>query len=56
LSSAESAFLAAAVEDGIRIQSRFRPEPMLARTGRGFMASAGVAEIAEAKTKSIRRK
>jgi hypothetical protein len=48
-STAESAFLTAAVADGIRIQPRFRPEPLLARTGRGFMASTGVTEIARAK-------
>lgn len=45
-SAAESAFLAAAVEDGIRILPRFRPEPLLARTGRGFMAPSGIEEIA----------
>ncbi len=49
LSADEAAFLAAAVDDGLRIQPRFRPEPLLARTGRGFMASAGVSEIAAAK-------
>ena len=54
-SLAESSFLAAAVNDGIRIQPRFRPEPLLARTGRGFMASSGVAEIAAVK-QSVRRK
>jgi len=48
-SPAEAAFLASAVEEGIRIQPRFRPEALLARTGRGFMASAGIAELAAAK-------
>jgi hypothetical protein len=52
----ESAFLAAAVKDGIRIQRRFRPEPLLARTGRGFMAPSGVTEIAKAKKKPVGRK
>lgn len=48
----ESAFLAATVEDGIRIQPRFRPEPLLVRTGRGFMESTGISEIAAAKQQS----
>ncbi len=47
--AAESVFLAAAVDDGLRIQACFRPEPLLARTGRGFMESTGVSEIAAAK-------
>ncbi len=55
-SAAESSFLAAALEDGIRIQPRFRPEPLLARTGRGFMASSGVAEIAAVKQSARRKK
>jgi hypothetical protein len=37
------------VADGIQIQPRFRPEPMLALTGRGFMKSTGASEIAAAK-------
>ena len=48
----EASFLAAAVEDGLEIQPRFRPEPLLAKTGRGFMASGGVSEIAAAKNKT----
>jgi hypothetical protein len=51
LSAEEAAFLAAAVEEGTKIQSRFRPEPLLARTGRGFMESSGVADIAAEKIK-----
>jgi hypothetical protein len=54
LSAAESAFLSAAVEEGIRIQPRFLPEPLLARTGRGHMAPAGVAEIARLKTLPVK--
>jgi hypothetical protein len=48
----EASFLAAAVEDGLEIQPRFRPEPLLAKTGRGFMASGGISEIAAAKDKA----
>ncbi len=51
-SPAESAFLASVVADGIQIQPRFRPEPMLALTGRGFMKSTGASEIAAAKKPS----
>lgn len=48
----QAAFIAAAVKDGLEIQPRFRPEPLLAKTGRGFMESSGVSEIAAAKKKS----
>jgi hypothetical protein len=40
--------------EALRIQPRFVPEPMLARTGTGFMRSVGVSEVAAAK-KSGRR-
>jgi len=39
--------------EALRIQPRFVPEPMLARTGKGFMRSVGVSEVAAAK-KSVR--
>jgi len=48
-SSEASAFIAAAVADGLAIQHRFKAEPVYARTGTGYMAPAGVAEIAAAK-------
>ena len=56
VSSTESAApvnvtLAQLVAEGLRIQHRFAPEPVYARTGRGFLRSSGVTEIAEAKTR-----
>ncbi len=42
LSAEASAFLRLAVEDGLRIQDQFAAEPVLSRTGRGSMKSAGV--------------
>ena len=44
-----AAFIAAAVADGLAIQHRFKAEPVYARTGVGYMAPTGVAEIAVAK-------
>jgi hypothetical protein len=51
-SPAAASFIAAAVADGLAIQHRFKAEPVYARTGKGFMAPAGVAEIADAKRAS----
>ena len=44
------------VAEGIRIQSRFRPEPLYKLTGRGSYQSNTVQEIAEAKKKSAHQK
>jgi hypothetical protein len=44
-----AAFISAAVADGLAIQHRFKAEPVYARTGVGYMAPTGVAEIAAAK-------
>ena len=37
------------IEEGLRIQPRFKPEPIYAKTGKGYLAPNGVDEIAEAK-------
>lgn len=42
------------LEDAISIQDRFVPEPHFARTGTGYLRSAGVAELQEAKKKAGR--
>lgn len=44
------------VAEGIRIQPRFRPEPLYKTTGRGSYQSNTVQEIAEAKKKFARQK
>lgn len=54
-SSEASAFIAAAVADGLAIQHRFKAEPVYARTGVGYMAPTGVSEIAAAKRKAKAR-
>lgn len=40
------------MEEGAAIQDRFAAEPVFARTGKGWLKSAGVSELAEIKKKS----
>ena len=42
------------IAEGIRIQPRFRPEPLYKTTGKGSYQSNTVKEIAAAKKKSAR--
>ena len=44
----------AVVADGLRIQPRFKPEPIFAKTGVGLMCSVGVSEL-EADKSNIAR-
>jgi hypothetical protein len=37
------------LREGLKIQDRFSAEPVYAKTGKGYLKSVGVAEIAEAK-------
>ncbi len=37
------------IAEGLAIQDRFAAEPIYARTGKGYLKSAGVREIEEAK-------
>ena len=41
----------ALLKEGLAIQDRFAAEPVYARTGKGFLKSAGVEEIKAAKAK-----
>ena len=50
------AILKDTLAEGIRIQPRFRPEPLYKATGRGSYQSNTVEEIAAAKKKSARTK
>ncbi len=43
------------MRDALRIQNRFAPEPIFARTGRGYLKSDGVASLQKIKS-SLRRK
>jgi hypothetical protein len=45
----------AAMRDALRIQDRFVPEPLFARTGRGLLKSEGVATLQKIKS-NLRRK
>ena len=47
--------LRAAMRDALRIQDRFVPEPLFAKTGRGYLKSEGVATLQKIKS-SLRRK
>jgi hypothetical protein len=38
-------FLKRAMKDALRIQDRFAAEPVLARTGKGYLKSEGVATL-----------
>ncbi len=46
--------LDAAVAEGLAIQHKFRPEPLYKHTGKGYMKSNGVAEIARLKEEAAR--
>jgi hypothetical protein len=48
--AAETKFLKEAVKQGLRMQDRFLPEPVLARTGKGHLKSEGVATLQRIKT------
>ena len=43
-----------AMKEALRIQDRFVPEPLFAKTGRGYLKSEGVATLQKIKT-SLRR-
>jgi hypothetical protein len=60
MTAAENKFLKDAVKEGLRMQPRFLAEPMLARTGKGYLKSEGVATLQKIqagleKSKSKRR-
>jgi hypothetical protein len=42
----------AVMKDALEIQDRFAAEPVYAKTGKGFLRSAGVEEIKKAKDKA----
>ena len=46
----------AILQEGLKIQDRFSAEPIYAKTGKGYLKSAGVDEIAEAKKAEPTRK
>jgi hypothetical protein len=44
------------MRDALAIQNRFSAEPVYAKTGKGFLKSTGVTEIAAARVSPNRRK
>lgn len=44
-----------AMKEALRIQDRFVPEPLFAKTGRGYLKSEGVSTLQRIKS-SLRRK
>ena len=49
MTAAENKFLKEAIKQGLRMQSRFLPEPVLARTGKGYLRSEGVSTLQKIK-------
>jgi hypothetical protein len=45
----------AILREGLKIQDRFSAEPIYAKTGKGYLKSVGVKEIAEAKKLTKKR-
>jgi len=45
----ENPLALAILREGLKIQDRFSAEPIYAKTGKGYLKSVGVKEIAEAK-------
>jgi hypothetical protein len=56
MTAEESKFLKAAIRTGLKIQHRFVPEPVLAKTGKGYMKSEGVETLQRIKASLKRRK
>jgi hypothetical protein len=52
----EQRLLDEAVAIGRAMQHRFRPEPLYKHTGKGYMQSEGVAELARLKEEAAREK
>jgi hypothetical protein len=52
----EARFLRAAVRNGLRMQHRFMAEPVLAKTGKGYLKSEGVETLQRIKANLRKRK
>jgi len=50
VTNAESKFLKNAIRNGLRMQHRFVAEPVLARTGKGYLKSEGVGTLQRIKS------
>jgi hypothetical protein len=56
LTEEEKKIVAETVAIGLEMQRRFRPEPLYKLTGKGYMQSEGVAELARLKEEAARAK
>ena len=56
MTAEESKFLKAAIRNGLRMQHRFIAEPLLAKTGKGYMKSEGVDTLQRIKANLKKRK
>ena len=56
LTEAEKKTVAETVAIGLEMQHKFKPEPLYKHTGKGYMKSDGVAEIARLKEEAKREK
>lgn len=54
--TAEEKFLKAAIRNGLRMQHRFAAEPVLAKTGKGYLKSEGTGTLQKIKESLKRRK
>lgn len=52
----EAKFLKDAIRNGLRMQHRFVAEPLLAKTGKGYMKSEGVGTLQRIKANLKKRK
>jgi hypothetical protein len=52
----EAKFLKAAIQNGLRMQHRFVAEPVLAKTGKGYLKSEGVETLQRIKANLKKRK
>jgi len=55
MTSEEAKFVKAATRNGIRMQHRFVAEPLLAKTGKGYMKSEGVETLQRIKANLKKR-
>jgi hypothetical protein len=56
MTTEEAKFLKAAIRNGLRMQHRFVAEPVLAKTGKGYLKSEGVDTLQRIKANLKKRK
>lgn len=56
MTAEEARFFKAAVQNGLRMQHRFVAEPVLAKTGKGYLKSEGVGTLQRINSNLKKRK